>query len=89
VAGYRIRIKRSAAKEIERIEPVSLRRKVIERIRSLAADPRPRGCEKLSGKLERYRVRQGQYRVLYSVDDDILRVYVVKVGDRREVYRVR
>ena len=89
MAGYRIRVKRSAAKEIEQIEPISVRRKVIERIRSLSADPRPRGCEKLSGKLGRYRVRQGQYRVLYSIDADILRVYVVKVGDRWEVYKER
>ena len=81
-------MKKSAAKEIERIEPISVRRRVIERIRSLAANPRPRGCEKLSGRLERYRVRQGQHRILYSIDDDILRVYVVKVGDRREVYRI-
>ncbi len=58
----------------------------MQRIRSLADDPRPAGCEKLSGQ-ERYRVRQGVYRIVYEIEDDKLTVLVVKVGHRRDVYR--
>jgi mRNA interferase RelE/StbE len=54
----------------------------------LADDPRPRGCEKLSGH-ERYRLRQGAYRIVYEVDDQVLVVLVVKIGHRRDVYRTK
>lgn len=83
---YRIFLKRSAAKELERIAVRSDRQRVVRRIRALAEDPRPPGCEKLSG-LPRYRVRQGRYRIVYSIDDDELVVLVVKIGDRKDVYR--
>ena len=86
MAKYKILIKASAAKEIERLPSRKDRRRVVDRIRSLADDPRPRGCEKLSGQ-ERYRLRQGNYRIIYSIADDILTVHVVKVGDRKDVYR--
>ena len=59
---------------------------MVERIGRLAGDPRPRGCEKLAGG-EQYRVRQGDYRIVYSVEDERLIVWVVKVGYRRDVYR--
>lgn len=62
------------------------RQGIVERIGRLANDPRPRGCEKLAGG-ERYRVRQGDYRIVYSVEDALLVVWVVKVGHRRDVYR--
>ena len=78
--------KRSAAKEIEKISNRNDRRRVVSRIQDLADDPHPRGCERLSGQ-ERYRVRQGVYRVIYSVEDDQLIVHVVKVGHRNDVYR--
>jgi mRNA interferase RelE/StbE len=86
VARYKILIKTSAAKEIEKISNRRDRRRVISRIQSLGNDPRPHGCEKLSGQ-DRYRVRQGVYRIVYSVEDDRLIVHVVKVGHRRDVYR--
>jgi len=60
---------------------------VVERIQELRADPRPHGCEKLSGRLPRYRIRQGPFRILYEVKDDELIVYVVKVADRRNLYK--
>jgi mRNA interferase RelE/StbE len=85
VASYSLRIKPSAVKELEALPPKD-RRKIIARIEGLASEPRPHGCEKLSG-LEQYRVRQGDHRVVYSVDDDARLVLVVKVGHRREVYR--
>ena len=86
MAKYKILIKASAAKEIERFPTRKDRRRVVEKIRKLADDPRPEGCEKLSGQ-DRYRVRQGNYRIIYSIADDRLVVHVVKVGDRKDVYR--
>ena len=85
MASYRVFIKSSAAKELEGV-PLRDRRRLVARIRRLGADPRPRGCEKLTGA-ERYRVRQGAWRVLYTIEDDVVRVVVVKIGHRREVYR--
>jgi mRNA interferase RelE/StbE len=82
---YSIEIKHSAAREIEAL-PLEERRKIVERIGRLADDPRPRGCEKLVGG-ERYRVRQGDCRIVYSIEDSRLTVWVVKVGHRRDVYR--
>ncbi len=87
MASYRLVIKRSAAKEIESIDQKKMRQRVVQRIQELATNPRPRGCEKLSGKHARYRVRQGSFRILYEIKDEELIVFVVKVADRREVYR--
>ena len=56
------------------------------KIQSLADDPRPPGCQKLSGA-EKYRVRQGNYRIVYSIEDDRLLVLVVRLGHRKNVYR--
>jgi mRNA interferase RelE/StbE len=84
VASYRLSIKPSAAKDIEAL-PKTDRRRVIKRIKSLSENPRPPGCEKLSGH-DKYRVRQGIYRIVYSVSDEELIVLVVKVAHRREVY---
>ena len=82
--SFRIVINKSAAKEIERIEKID-RIRIIEKIRSLASDPRPFGSKKLSGQ-EKYRIRQGNYRILYQVIDDELIINVVKVGHRRDIY---
>ncbi len=83
--SYSVLIKKSAERELRGIPRVDLRR-VISRMQALANDPRPPGSEKLSGE-ERYRVRQGDYRIVYAIDDDQRAVEVVKVGHRREVYR--
>lgn len=85
MANYKVEIKRSAAKELEQLPPKD-RARVVTRIQSLATDPRPPGAEKLSGQ-ERYRVRQGNYRILYEIHDDLVVVVVVKIGHRRDVYR--
>jgi len=77
VAKYRILIKPSAVKEIETIPLKKDRRRIAERISKLGEDPRPPGCEKLSGQ-DKYRVRQGRYRIVYSIEDQDLVVYVVK-----------
>jgi mRNA interferase RelE/StbE len=85
VAGYSLVIRRSAAKELEAL-PLKDRRRVVKGIQRLANEPRPPGCEKLSGE-EKYRLRQGDYRILYEIVDRELVVTVVKVGNRRDVYR--
>lgn len=85
MAAYSIHLKKSAVRELEDIPKRDLAR-IVERIRSLANDPRPPGSEKLSGQ-ERYRVRQGNYRIVYSIQDEELTVWVVKIGHRREIYR--
>lgn len=86
MARYRLLIKPSAVKEIEAIPTKKDRQRVVDRIRALTVDPRPSGAQKLSGS-ERYRIRQGHYRILYSIEDDHLIVLVVKVGHRKDVYR--
>lgn len=85
MAAYRLLIKPSAVKELEKI-PKRERRRAMARIQELAHDPRPAGCERLSGE-DKYRIRQGSYRVVYGVDDEGRTVLVVKVGHRRDVYR--
>jgi mRNA interferase RelE/StbE len=87
VAGYRLVIKTSAAKELGKVEPKTLRRRLVAAIEGLATDPRPTGCEKLAGALEAYRIRQGDYRAVYAIDDKARIVTVVKIGHRREVSR--
>lgn len=82
---YKVAIKKSAAKEIERL-PRKDMKAVLERVESLSENPRPRDCKKLSSQ-EKYRIRCGNYRILYAIEDDILIVFVVKVGHRRDVYR--
>ena len=85
MASYNVLIKRSAAKELEGLPP-TIRRQVAANVAGLAVTPRPQGVEKLSGQ-EKYRIRQGDYRVLYSIDDTAETVTVVKIGHRRDAYR--
>ncbi len=82
---YRVFLKKSAAREIELLPKKDIGR-ILERIDALRHNPRPQGSEKLAG-VELYRVRQGSYRIVYSIEDRILTVWIVKVGHRREVYR--
>jgi len=85
MARYKVVIKKSALRELKALPKKDLRR-LVSAIEGLASDPRPPGSRKLSAS-ERYRLRQGVYRVLYSIEDDKLIVHVVKVAHRREVYR--
>jgi mRNA interferase RelE/StbE len=85
VASYSLLIKPSAVKELENL-PKKERNRLAGRIQRLALEPRPAGCEKLSGE-EKFRVRQGDYRVVYAVDDAKHQVLVVKIGHRKNVYR--
>ena len=85
MAVYSIFFKESVRKDLDSIPKNDLQR-IIERIGSLAEQPRPVGCEKISGQ-EKYRLRQGNCRIIYSIQDTQLTIWVVKVGHRREVYR--
>ena len=85
MAAYKISFKKSVEKDFNVIPKNDLK-KILERIETLAEDPRPPGCEKLTGQ-QRYRLRQGRYRILYSIQDDELTVWVVKVGHRKDIYR--
>lgn len=87
MANYRLTFKKSVTKDFRLIPKDDVRR-ILKRIEALADDPRPMGCEKLSGQ-ERFRVRQGVYRIVYEILDEELVIVVVKVGHRREVYRER
>ena len=85
MGSYELLIKASAAEELEAL-PGKDRKRILAKARNLAQNSRPPGAEKISGE-EKYRLRQGDYRVLYSIDDAGKTVTIVKVGNRREVYR--
>jgi len=85
MAAYSLFFKESVQKDFDGIPKRDLR-KILSRIKSLAADPRPPGCEKLTGH-DRYRLRQGGYRIVYAIQDEERAVTVVKVGHRKDIYR--
>lgn len=85
MAGYEIFFKESVWKDFKDVPKKDLKR-ILSRIENLGSDPRPTGGEKLTGH-ELYRVRQGNYRILYSIQDNELTIWVIKVGHRKEVYR--
>ncbi len=85
MAEYKVYFKESVEKDFSVIPKNDLR-KILKRIGALAKNPRPPGHEKLTGQ-ERYRIRQGRYRIVYSIQDEELTVWVVKVGHRKDVYR--
>ena len=86
MARFEVFIKPSAVKELEAIPFKKDRQRIASRIRRLAENPRPPGCQKLSGR-DRFRIRQGVYRIVYSIQDEQLVVVVIKVGHRKDVYR--
>ena len=83
---YKVSFKRSAVKEIEAIPQKKERQRIIHRIGQLADDPRPPGVQKLSGQ-NKYRLRQGSYRIIYAIEDKELIVMIVKVGQQKNVYK--
>ena len=85
MAAFEIFFRESIWKELKKVPKADLK-KILSRIEQLGTDPRPVGCEKLTG-LELYRIRQGNYRIVYSIQDSELTVWVVKVGHRKKVYR--
>lgn len=83
---YRVEWKPSAAREFRKL-PAAIQRRIRPRVDDLAENPRPAGVEKLAGAETRYRVRAGDYRVVYEIGDEVLLVLVLAVGHRRDVYR--
>jgi mRNA interferase RelE/StbE len=87
VASYSILIKTSAGKELAAVASKADRERLVTRIQGLAANPRPHGSEKLAGYADRYRIRQGNFRVVYLINDEARAVTVYKIGHRKDVYR--
>jgi mRNA interferase RelE/StbE len=85
MAGYKVYFKESVEKDLRQIPQKEIK-KILRRIESLTVNPRPQGCEKLTGQ-ERYRIRHGHYRILYSVQDNEITIWVVKISHRKDVYR--
>jgi len=83
---FEIVFKRSVARDLRQIPKKDVTR-ILKRIEALKMEPRPPGVEKLSGQ-EKYRIRQGVYRILYEIENDKLIIVVVKIGHRRHVYRM-
>jgi mRNA interferase RelE/StbE len=87
MAGYKVYFQESVEKDLRLIPKKDLK-KILRRIEPLAAEPRPPGSEKLTGQ-EKYRLRYGRYRILYSIQDKERTVWIVKAGYRKDVYRGR
>ena len=85
MAAYRLFFRKSVEKDLRGIPKEDVT-KILDRVRLLGVNPRPPDSEKLTGQ-ERYRIRQGHYRIIYSVQDEEVTVWVVKVGHRKDVYR--
>ncbi len=83
--NYQILIKPAAQRQIKKLTP-AVQKSLIALIESLAIEPRPSGCKKLKGRQDQYRVRSGDYHIIYSIEDDALIVRIIKVGHRRDVY---
>jgi mRNA interferase RelE/StbE len=85
MAEYKVYFKESVEKDLKVIPKKDIK-KILQRIALLVEEPRPMGCEKLTGQ-ERYRLRQGNYRIVYSIQDTELTVWIVKIGHRQDIYR--
>jgi mRNA interferase RelE/StbE len=84
---HRVLLRPSAQKFLRKLRDKNLAARLVAAMRGLANAPRPPGCEKLAGAEDLYRIRVGDYRIVYQIQDEVLRVLVVKIGHRREVYR--
>lgn len=85
MAAYKIFFRQSVLKDVAKIPKRELQR-IMKRIAALADNPKPMGCEKISGR-DRFRIRQGSYRIVYSIQDDELTIWIIKIGHRKDVYR--
>ena len=83
---YSIVYKQSASDELLKL-PATMARKILAGINRLAEKPRPHNCIKLKGSMNEYRIRYGNYRLVYAVSDSILTVFVIKIAHRKNVYR--
>lgn len=86
MGSYKVSFRRSAEKEFRKV-PVKDLRRIPEKIAFLSEDPRPPGSQLLKGENRYYRIRQGDYRIVYEADDSARSLIVIKLGHRREIYR--
>ena len=86
--AYTVKLKPAALRDLQALPP-DVQHRIRPKIDALADNPRPRGCEKLEGEDDLYRIRAGEYRVLYQIQGRVLLVLVIRIGHRREVYRDR
>ena len=84
---YRVLIKTSAGNELTAVDSKADRQRLVSKIQALASNPRPNGSQKMAGHDDRHRVRQGNYRIVYLINDELDEVTIFKIGDRKEVYR--
>ena len=87
MASYKVLIKPSAGRELAAVDSKADRQRVVSKVQGLAVNPRPQGFEKLAGYSDRYRVRQGNFRIGYLIDDQKSEVTIFKIGDPKDVYR--
>ena len=87
MASYEVRLSRSACRELASVGTKDDRRRMVAALEQLAENPRPFGSAKLATTVSTYRIRTGDYRVVYEVLDEVRIVDVIKIGHRREVYR--
>ena len=85
--AYRIEVTPRAHKDLRAL-PKKERQRIAEQIDALKTDPRPTGCKKLKGREDFYRIRVGDYRVVYQIEDEVLLILIVRVGDRKEIYEI-
>jgi len=83
---YKIEWKNSAKKELKKIEKTTIS-KIIGTVETLASEPHPTGSRKLQGSEHLYRIRVGDYRIVYSVESNVLRIEIIRVSDRKDIYR--
>ena len=89
MASYRILFKPTARKQLDAVDHRVDRQRIVNCIQQLADNPRPHGCEKLAGTKNTYRIRRGDYRIVYDVEDERIVVLILKVAHRKDVYRRR
>ena len=87
MASYKLLIKHSAGKELAAVDSKPGRQRIVSRIQGLSESPRRHGSEKLAGYSDRYRIRQGNFRIVYHIDDGKREVTIYKIGNRKDVYR--
>ena len=83
---YKVQLKKSAEKTLFKLPKPTIS-KLIQLLLELESNPRPSGCKKLTGAKNSYRIRSGDYRIIYSIFDDVLIIDVIKIGHRKEIYR--
>ena len=86
MALYNVYLRSTVEKELKFI-PKKEQVRILKRIKSLAANPKPYGCEKLTGQ-NKYRIRQGDYRIIYTIHDNELVIWIIRVGHRKDIYRI-